>query len=417
MIGYFPFLHKDEILYSALARYARLRGQTSSKAIVRELFGGNVKTIFELPCNLSYLSERLSRFELGGPEVLIDKHTMYGYYTSFMNTEDANDVSVSMMGNGGSSVYGKVGVLATDIPLRDFPLICEKCIDESLNNTGDVYINRLHQIPGVFYCHIHNDQVLRVLPINIRSGNRHQFLFDERLYNRNEVKKMPLVIPLNMTNSEKSIHDHIQKGAIYLFGLCGRPGIQVVKKGFRNKLKEIDGISFNGSVRSRLLRELMSERFSDRLAEIYSFDRNNLNFLIDILRVNNRKTHPFKYLLLSAILDIEVSEILNYKPSMKTPLPCLNKLCNKYGQMDIQDYVVTADYKSREPVITVTCPYCGFMYSRKEKRDLMKIGRVKDFGKLWLDELRRIDSDESMSLRAKAKHMHCDPATIKKYTQ
>ncbi|MBN2793820.1 MAG: TniQ family protein [Clostridia bacterium] len=64
---------------------------------------------------------------------------------------------------------------------------------------------------------------------------------------------------------------------------------------------------------------------------------------------------------------------------------------------------------------TFKCSECGYTYSRKMDADRNKVGRVKDFGVLWHRELEKIIGDDTLSLRAKARHMGCDPGTIKKY--
>jgi|GEM_PF-6354612 len=416
MLGYFPTIYKDELLYSAFARYSSIRGLSSSKAIVRELLGSTVKTMFELPSNISYFSNQVSHFKLGTPEKLIHNYTMYGYYTAFLSEDDSKEVMNNMITNGGKKVYAKVGLLATDVPLRNKPFVCEKCIEEMLEKAGEFYINRLHQLPGVFYCHIHKDQILRVVGFDVRAGNRHKFYFDNNLYKKDKMRELPLVLDLELNKRDKEFHDNVQRNSIYLFNYHQRPGIRCVKEALREKLKEKNGISVNGSINSNCLKERVDRRLSDSLAKLYGINKSNIDFAIDILRRNNRKTHPFKYLVLSEILEVNICDVLAFKPKSKMLLPCLNKLCKNYGLELIDDYSITADYKNREPVLTVRCQICGFKYSRKENGNPLKFGRVKEFGELWMNELKKIENDDSMSLRAKAKHMHCDPGTIKKYS-
>lgn len=47
---------------------------------------------------------------------------------------------------------------------------------------------------------------------------------------------------------------------------------------------------------------------------------------------------------------------------------------------------------------------------------IYKVGRVKAFGYVFIQELIRISRRTDLSLRAKARHMGCDTGTVKKYT-
>ena len=51
----------------------------------------------------------------------------------------------------------------------------------------------------------------------------------------------------------------------------------------------------------------------------------------------------------------------------------------------------------------------------KSSDDIYTLGRVKDFGHLFIQEVSWISKRTDLSLRAKARYMGCDPTTIKKY--
>ncbi len=78
----------------------------------------------------------------------------------------------------------------------------------------------------------------------------------------------------------------------------------------------------------------------------------------------------------------------SYNPFGHGPWPCLNIACSNYKKDIIKDVVVTDDYKTRIPVGTVRCN-CGCVYSRKgpdkSVDDRYKIGRIKEFGDVWVN--------------------------------
>jgi hypothetical protein len=81
-IGYFPLPYPDELLNSLIARYIFHTGHPS-KVAIKELFGKPFEMCFPLPHSLDKLIERISSVICIDIDDLIEKHTLFGFLTSF----------------------------------------------------------------------------------------------------------------------------------------------------------------------------------------------------------------------------------------------------------------------------------------------------------------------------------------------
>src|SRR5665648_235618 len=121
-------------------------------------------------------------------------------------------------------------------------------------------------------------------------------------------------------------------------------------------------------------------------------DKNDeYNWLKVATRNVARTVHPLRHILLILFLTNDMNDFFKgirkaYNPFGKGPWPCLNKASDHYRQDVVSRLIVTADYKTREPVGTFKCE-CGYIYSRKgpdkSKNDRYYKGRVKAFGSIW----------------------------------
>ena len=90
MVTWFPELFDDELLYSAVARYARLDGvapKHRKAEIARRLIGRNGCTVSTtLPC---YLKSIVTNFPSGHSDAhhLLARHSLFPAVASFLNAD------------------------------------------------------------------------------------------------------------------------------------------------------------------------------------------------------------------------------------------------------------------------------------------------------------------------------------------
>ena len=98
MLGYFTCHYPDELLYSLCARYSDEMRYPKKFIVFEALFGyrGPVPSI-DLPGRLGILAARLpSEYEYTVDD-LIEKHTLWPYYSAFLAPEKACAVREGML--------------------------------------------------------------------------------------------------------------------------------------------------------------------------------------------------------------------------------------------------------------------------------------------------------------------------------
>ena len=150
MIGFFPKPHKDELLYSLLARYFSTSGYQCYFSVAEDLFENpKNKPSIEL---LNPLTKD-ALIQLGDIDKLIMEHTMFPYYSAFIPNEKrekayslARDMQIKKLIN------------ALPIPKSKcarYLRYCPMCVIEDRNRFGETFWHRTHNLFGVTACHIH----------------------------------------------------------------------------------------------------------------------------------------------------------------------------------------------------------------------------------------------------------------------
>lgn len=98
MLSFFPILYPDELLYSALARYHIRSGNKSFRQTDLELFGYSSQQLCKvtLTNNLNYLVKNLSLFSQITVSDLLQNHTLYPFYATFLMPQEAWQLKDSM---------------------------------------------------------------------------------------------------------------------------------------------------------------------------------------------------------------------------------------------------------------------------------------------------------------------------------
>ncbi|MBB4825599.1 hypothetical protein HNO89_002835 [Sporosarcina luteola] len=213
MLGYFPTPYEDEIFYSVIARYHVHSGNLNFVDTIRDLYGKTqLKATPDLATNLSAVYENLKVFNYLPLEELLKKHTMYLYYTNFTKSKVKDQSKqIILYESNLSKVYRILGILGNKIKEPNFFRFCNKCLEEDFKNYGENYWHLTHQLPSVFYCHKHPDEILLDSEIWYRRGSRTEFksasLIGNAVQNTNE---------LELIEKNKSILKRITKESVKL---------------------------------------------------------------------------------------------------------------------------------------------------------------------------------------------------------
>ena len=171
MLEYFPDPYPDELLYSVWARYKDHVRFTAKTDAFLELFGSRgVKPIIDLPCRIQSFVDRLPLEHCYNVNFFIDNHTLFPYYQAFLPKERRQLARDEMILGKGKGIHALLEVYTQILPSTWFRF-CPKCVEEDKRKFGECYWHRLHQLPGVEICPLHEVLIEKSIVWTGRRGN------------------------------------------------------------------------------------------------------------------------------------------------------------------------------------------------------------------------------------------------------
>jgi len=416
MIPFFTFPYQDEILYSVVARYHYYCGNKSFRDTLGELFGS--RTIIPsllFPSRLGNFASRVSCLDVISWEQYLEKNTMLPFYAPFMPNEKLEEIKASMKNGDGKGIHTKVGFVASSLCKTSGIKYCPVCVSKDIEDCGEPYFHRTHQLQGIFVCPKHSC-LLKEYPTTKNDFSRIGFI-------RLKAENLDLTVNFESEELSKQLIRIAQAGN-ELGQIPLKFNIDMVQKRYYSLLDHDGYVTPGGSIKQRQLSEKFRKYYGDTLLEKLESRINwDPNWLQMITRKPKVATHPIRHLLLILFLCKSVGDFIQHGPKLFAPFGdapwlCLNQAANHYQEPVITQCIVTSDSKTRVPVGTFSCS-CGFVYSRKgpdlTEKDKFRIGRVKQYGDVWVESLRSYIDGGMSGQRQLAKVMGCDPKTILHY--
>lgn len=419
MITFFPVSYDDEILYSIIARYHIQSGNISIKSTLSDLYGcSSITSVLDLPSHIDKIISNLPIDHQFTSDELIDKFTLFNYYSSFVPPENSETIRKYMKGDNGGSIYNKIGLMASSIILNKFVKFCPDCIKEDLVSYGEIYWHRIHQVSGVIICPKHHTFLIDST-VNSRGFNKQEFIAatykncivkeNYKKYSENDLNKIFSIAK----NAEMLLNNNFEKKSIKWF--CNQ---------YINVLKKIGYANINGKVKQKDLIRNFKEYYGEELLLLFqsNFDvGSENNWVSDLIRRKNKTTHPIRHLLFIQFLGITLEELFNkeieYKPFGEGPWPCLNPAAEHFKVDVINDVDIRYSFDAKKPIGSFACS-CGSIYTRTgpdvDYDARFKIGKVQSYGQVWKEKLQELFLD-GKSIYEISRVLDVDSATVKKY--
>ncbi|MEF8683258.1 UNVERIFIED_CONTAM: TnsD family transposase [Bacillus cereus] len=412
MLPFFTNPYPDELMYSAIARYHFYSGNIDYKDTLEEVFQSrSVIPSVEIGSHFAILAQQLgSNYSV---ETILANHTIYPYYAIFLTNQRQQEILRDVASNG-QALYTRLGMIAGSICRKAGLYYCPECTKNDVEQFGEPYIHREHQLQGIDYCPHHEVQ-LRKYPVDTTSRIK---------YIRFELKNMNLS-SIYKANPFAEISIHLSKQAYKLLQLpLHKFSCEDIKLKYCASLFDLNLITISNRVRQKELYQAFKSKFPKGILEKCESTLNiagEYNWLKVITRNTKRHVHPFRHLLMLYFLEQDIDDLVNQEahvgPFGVGPWPCLNKAATHYKESVIPSVGVTRDFKSTAPIGTFSCS-CGFVYTRKgpdrSLEDRFRIGRVKVFGEVWKSFLKQL-SKKGLGTRAIARELGVDSKTVKKY--
>lgn len=150
---YFPYLYPDELTSSLLIRASRHLGIRYDEVAKNLTVSGTKRRVhFTNPFALMQIADATCT---AYDDVLVN-HTLYPYVTAFMSVRRREQIRTDLIETSPRirSDFGWLaGVAWSHLACRRF---CRQCLREDLQQYGESYWHRSHQLPGVYTCTTHS---------------------------------------------------------------------------------------------------------------------------------------------------------------------------------------------------------------------------------------------------------------------
>ena len=258
----------------------------------------------------TYRLEKLSQLLGIDLERLIMEHTAYPYFAHYMSEKHAKSLRDAISGDKPKVLEIETGSVNSRLSIPSYHSFCPLCAEDDIENHGVAYWHQLHALPGVSACHIHKCKLIRT-----------------------EIRAKILAIPdLNQAETREASDKEVLFAQLSA-KLCQNPSPNlnpaITVERYKQKLNDAGYISEQGHLRRTPLLSGIRNFWSDLLK---SPDFHNLktngnghNFVRDVLKADDKRTHPVKHTLLAGFLDFATHQRPRVKPESnvlpKTDMP------------------------------------------------------------------------------------------------
>ncbi|MFL8939001.1 TnsD family transposase [Rossellomorea oryzaecorticis] len=421
MLGFFPNFYEDEMLYSVFARYHVRSGNTVIKDTVNDLFGNkSAYATADFPTDLGYLYGTVKIFNVPPLKAWIHQQTLFNYYSNFLKQKVREKIYKTMVKQkDNTTLQTLIGLTTSTVKTNPFFQYCPTCATEDMDKYGETYWRMTHQLPSVMICLKHKE-LLQDSDVLIREKNKHQFIHATKdncskqscspVYSSKTMEFLLVIAEQSKKLATKQFQFEPKTMELIYHYLLKVKGYQTIKGKTHHEKLTTDFKNYFG------------EEFLDLMQSNVDFDNAHC-WLKGIARIHKKGFHPIRHLLFILFLGETVESILDYQnktyePFGMGPYLCLNAACKGYLKPVIKEVTVTRCTDTRLPVGTFECR-CGFMYSRRgpdqKPEDKRKIGRIKNFGDIWMKKLEEYIRIEKKSYRETARLLNVDTNTVIKY--
>ena len=157
MLSFFPTPYPDELLYSVLCRYHLRSGNRSFRQTQLDLFNtaGIKRCYLGLPNNLTTLVHQLPFGSNLTINQILEKHTLFPYYRRFLTNREVKRLQELMEGKESKSIAQVAKIPNLRLYYPKHLRFCPLCLGKDLQQYGETYWHRNHQVSGIRVCLTH----------------------------------------------------------------------------------------------------------------------------------------------------------------------------------------------------------------------------------------------------------------------
>ncbi len=381
--GFFLPLYQGESFYSGIARHG-IHASLNPWQIASLYFDRYTQPVHQrLPFDLAKFTKKIVNISLLTADEIIQNHSLFKIYSSFMNSDNAS-LLYSFMLNTRGSVQAHVKI---DTDTTKFSY-CWQCAEEDTSINGESFWRSVHSIPFIQVCPKH-DYILSTWKVPPEKVNpRNYFASDIRNFG----EKKTNVSPSSVLSDASKMFDTIQSGTL-------KPDLlsfveKAKKKGFYIEKK--NSYSLNQSLLKKY--EIFLEKEKVDFGSVIKVRPVIVN------KVFNGSFHPYNphnFIFLTqffnALPDAE------FRNDYKT-VTCHNRFCNFFQQpITKENYEVIRVGTIKELGARCKCPVCGYTF-RMSLEPKSTYFVIENYGKL-IQKIVRSKVKDGLSFRELEKRL------------
>jgi hypothetical protein len=423
MIGHIPTPNPDELLYSLCARYAARVRYPSNKSVLLDLFNSpNIITSIGLPCHIGLLYEAIPPGSELTVNRFINEHTLLPYFAPFIPSGRVAQLRQDMEGSGGPRVYSRSGVMAGRVPEPERLRFCPACKTEEEKRPGETYWHRLHQLPGIEVCSLHQ-VFLESSSVGLRTSREyHQFITAA------QASRVMPVRYVDVRNHDHAVLLQLARDAEWLLEHpSAGTSLKTLHIRYLRLLINRGLATYTGSIHVKKFLHEFGNYYSPTLLKLLNCglrggNIEKTNWLLRLVRPPKHAQHPLYHLLLIQFLACTVEEFFQLPDELHSfgegPWPCLNPVADHYKQPVIMECRQGDRLRYGKPTGNFSCE-CGFAYVRtgpdSSPEDKFRVGRIASFGLVWEAKLKQLLEDSSLSLSEVGRRLGVNPLTVRRH--
>lgn len=422
-LGFFPTFCRDELLYSAFARYSDRTDYPNVLSVFKDLFGNqNVAAVVDLPNRLDRLIGELPSGHNYTADRLISDRTLLPFYEPFLPPYRAKLVRSEMKRGGDNHIRAMLGITAGGVITPSHLRFCPVCINEDCKEYSEPYWHRIHQITGIEVCSVH---LVFLESSNVSWHGRARQ--SNRLLSAKQVVQTVAPRPLDINKKPHNILLRLANDGAWLLSQHKLTLDNAQRRNrYYNALLERGYAYYNGRIRTSKLQKAFFQFYPPEFLALFKIEAQSKNWLLRLLHPHRTAVqNPLYHLLLITFLEYSAEEFFTnfreYKPFGKGPWPCLNQASNHYGGVRIKKCRVTDNLskrKSSRPMGTFSCN-CGFVYIRvgpdTTEKDLFRLDSVQSYGQVWEKVLRKHWNNTDITVQTIAEKLGVSHLTVTRH--
>ncbi|MFZ6687655.1 TnsD family Tn7-like transposition protein [Undibacterium sp. SXout11W] len=322
-LTFFPTGFADESLFSLIARYHRLSGNIDDRDTLHELFGNHTHVVTShLPTHLDALASVLPQ----GLDItvtdFIERHTVFPYFRPFLTASQVARCLPTMKGNSGTGLKTMMGMIASQVGGYNSYRYCLSCAEADIDNGGQAYWHRTHQLPAVLVCPTHGSVLMRLEASWVAQHRHRLFLPSDPEVVKNSKQG---VLSNKETLRLLSLSRLSQK--ILESGLAPISATQI-QQVYRDLAVNLGAISVNGRLRISEFSALIQQNLQDlpkqdELIHLFVVSEEPPAWALRLMRKIRCSIHPLKHLILLQALNGKFEHLANWSPR---PFQCIEKV-------------------------------------------------------------------------------------------